>query len=97
MSTMNNNLDIAPDMQQFLRSMVDQGKFHTEAEVVEEALRVLQKRQQHIEKLRQEILPAIERLNRGEGIEVSEDELDGFFDDIMTEIDPSFQKDKVGQ
>ena len=36
MSMMNINTDIGADMQQFLRSMVDQGIFHNEAEVVEE-------------------------------------------------------------
>ena len=56
-----------------------------------------QKRRQRIDRLRQEILPAIDRLDRGEGIEVSTDELDGFFDGIMSEIDPNFQKEKLGQ
>ena len=87
MPVMNINLEIPVEMQQFVRSVIDRGEFHTEAEVVGEALRLLQERRRRIESLRQEILPAVERLDHGEGIAVREDELDGFFDGIMAEID----------
>jgi antitoxin ParD1/3/4 len=97
MPVMNLNLDISADLQHFMHSVIDRGEFHTESEVVGEALRLLQERRRRIEALRQEILPAIERLDRGEGIEVREDELDGFFDGIVAEIDPSFQKDEPGR
>ena len=97
MPVMNINLEIPVEMQQFVRSVIDRGEFRTEDEVVGEALRLLQERRRRIESLRQEILPAIERLDRGEGITVREDELDGFFDGIMAEIDPNYQKDEMGQ
>jgi putative addiction module CopG family antidote len=64
---MNINLEIPVEMQEFVRSVIDRGEFHTEAEVVGEALRLLQERRRRIEALRQEILPAVERLDRGEG------------------------------
>ncbi len=97
MAVMNIHLDVPADLQQFMRSVIDRGEFQSEAEVVGEALRLYRERRQKIERLRQEIPPAIERLDRGEGIEVSEDELGGFLDGIMTEIDPNFPRDKVGQ
>jgi antitoxin ParD1/3/4 len=70
------------DLQQFVHQVIDAGSYKSEAEVVGEALRLLQERQRRIEELRREIQPALDRLDRGEGIELDEDGLDAFFEDI---------------
>lgn len=51
--------------------------------VVGQMPRLLQQRQRRIEELRREIQPALDRLDRGEGIEIEdEDGLRLFFEDI---------------
>ena len=45
----------------------------------------MQERQRRIEELRREIQPALERLDRGEGIELDDAELDAFFEDIKAQ------------
>ena len=97
MPVMNISVDIPADLQQFVRSVIDRGEFHTEAEVVGEGLRLLQARRQRIEELRKEILPAIERLDRGEGIELNDDNLHEFFEGIMAEVRSESRKESKGQ
>ncbi len=77
-------IEIPPDLQQFVHNMVDTGCFKDETEVVGEAIRLLQERQRRIEDLRRDIQPALDQLDRGEGIKInSEEELRLFFDDIQ--------------
>jgi antitoxin ParD1/3/4 len=75
-------VEIPPDLQQFVHQVIDNGSFKSETEVVGQALRLLQQRQQKIEELRREIQPALDQLDRGEGIELDEEGLDAFFEDI---------------
>jgi antitoxin ParD1/3/4 len=75
-------VEIPPDLQQFVHQAIDAGGYKSEAEVVGQALRLLQQRQRQIEELRREIQPALDRLDRGEGIELDEDGLDAFFEEV---------------
>jgi antitoxin ParD1/3/4 len=76
-------VEIPSDLQQFVHRVIDTGSYKSEAEVVGEALRLLQERERRIEELRQEIQPALEQLDRGEGIQLKdEEELRLFFEDI---------------
>ena len=76
-------VEIPPDLQQFVHQIVNAGDYKSEAEVVGQALRLLQQRQRKIEELRREIQPALDQLDRGEGIEIKdEEELRLFFEDI---------------
>lgn len=77
-------VEIPPDLQQFVTQIIDAGSYKSEAEVVGQALRLLQERQRRIEELRREIQPALDRLDRGEGIELDDEGLDAFFEDIKT-------------
>ena len=74
--------EIPPEYQQFVQSMIGSGAFPSEAAVVGEALRLFQER---LNRLRAELQPAIDRLDRGEGIELDEESLDQFFEDIKAE------------
>ena len=76
-------VEIPSDLQQFVHNVVDAGSYKNESEVVGEALRLLQERQKRIEELRREIQPALDQLDRGEGIEIKDEkELRLFFEDI---------------
>jgi antitoxin ParD1/3/4 len=75
-------VEIPPNLQQFVHDVINTGDYKSEADVVSQALRLLQQRQQKIEELRREIQPALDQLDRGEGIELDEDGLDAFFEDI---------------
>jgi antitoxin ParD1/3/4 len=76
-------VDIPSDLQQFVHTVIDAGSYKDEAEVVGQALRLLQERQRRIEELRREIQPALDELDRGEGIELrNEEELRLYFEDI---------------
>ena len=77
-------VEIPPEFQQFVHQVIDAGSYKSETAVVGEALRLLQQRQRKLEKLRREIQPALDRLDRGEGvIELDDSELDAFFDDVV--------------
>jgi antitoxin ParD1/3/4 len=76
-------VEIPPDLQQFVDQIIGAGGYKSEAEVVGQALRLLQQRQRRIEELRREIQPALEQLDHGEGIKLKdEEELRLFFEDI---------------
>ncbi len=75
-------VEIPSEFQPFVDQVIHSGSFKSEANVVGSALRLLQDRQRRIEELRREIQPALDRLDRGEGIELDDEELDEFFDGI---------------
>jgi antitoxin ParD1/3/4 len=77
-------VDIPAEFQQFVESAIQSGSFHNESEVIGEALRLLQKRQSYIQHLREQIEPALGQLDRGEGVELDDESLDTFFDDIKS-------------
>jgi len=77
-------IEIPPDLQQFVHNVIDAGSYENETEVVGQALRLLQERRRRIEELQHEIQPALDELDRGEGIEIKdEEELRLFFEDIQ--------------
>jgi antitoxin ParD1/3/4 len=75
-------VEIPPDLQQFVQSAIDSGTFHNESEVVGEALRLLQQRENRLQQLRAEVQPALERLDRGEGIDLDDNSLDASMEDV---------------
>ena len=91
-------VEIPPDLQQFVHQVVDAGSYKSEAEVVGQALRLLQERQRRIEELRREIQPALDQLDRGEGIEIKdEEELRLFFEDIKERGRQRLEAEEVRQ
>ena len=74
-------VEIPPELQQFVRSVIDSGSFKSEAEVVGEGLRLL--RERRLYELRKDIDAAAEQLDRGEGIELRDQHsLREFFDHV---------------
>lgn len=80
---------LPPDLEQFVQREVSSGAYGSADELICEALRLLQRleNERRVARLRREIGPALERLNRGEGLVVSQDELRAFFDDLIAEAD----------
>lgn len=74
-------VEIPPELQPFVQHVIDAGNFSNEAEVVGEALRLLRQRQLY--ELRADIDAAAAQLDRGEGIELEDEQaLRDFFEDI---------------
>jgi putative addiction module CopG family antidote len=58
------------DLAQFVSDQVGSGKYSSQSEVVLDALRLMRDRERRVAELRDEIAPALERLERGEGREL---------------------------
>jgi len=59
--------DLAP----FVTDQIGAGKYASEVDVVLDGLRLLRDRERRLAELRREIQPALERLERGEGRQLS--------------------------
>jgi putative addiction module CopG family antidote len=76
-------VEIPPDLQQFVHQVIDSGAFKNESDVISQSLRLLAERQRRIKELRREIQPALDQLDRGEGIKLEDEEgLRRFFEGI---------------
>ena len=68
-------LSMPPDLNAFVHQAVATGVYESEEAVVVAALRLLQERERHLEELRAELRPALESLDRGEGIPLDFEEI----------------------
>jgi putative addiction module CopG family antidote len=76
-------VEIPSDLQQIVRDAIETGAYKNDSEVVYAALRLLKERHRRIEELRREIQPALDQLDRGEGIKIEDEEgLRAFFEDV---------------
>lgn len=74
---------IPSDLEQFVQQQVATGEYHSQDEVVVAGLQVLREVKLRQAEFRQQVQTGIDQLDRGEGIELSHDELRAFFDDIQ--------------
>jgi len=72
------------DLAEFVQQELQSGKYTSEDELVCEALRLLRERERRLDDLREEILPALDRLDRREGKIYDEDGLRQMADDIKS-------------
>ena len=76
------NVSLTPELEQLIADRVRSGRYHSASEVVREALRLLEDRdelrQLRLAELRQRVAAGLESLDRGEGLdgEAAFDELD---------------------
>ena len=56
-----------PDLDAFVHQVMATGMYDSEEAVVVAGLRLLQERERQLEELREELRPALEELDRGEG------------------------------
>jgi antitoxin ParD1/3/4 len=74
---------IPSDLEQFVQQQVATGQYHSQDEVVVAGLRILREVKSRQAAFREQIQAGVDQLDRGEGIELSRDELRAFFDDIQ--------------
>ncbi len=74
-------LSLRPDLEEYVRSLVETGQYASESEVINTALEALRAREEwdlspeQVDELRRQIDPALAELDRGEGRPWNVDEL----------------------
>ncbi len=67
------NISLTTEQAKFIQEKIQTGRYSTTEQVINEALRLLEKRERHyqtwLEETRQKAVVGIEQLERGEGIE----------------------------
>ena len=77
-----------PDVERFVQQELASARYGSRDELVLDALRLLRDSKGRFQQLREDIKQQLDLLDRGEGIELDDDEaLAGLFDDIETEVD----------
>jgi len=72
---------VPPELQRFVEQELASGRYQSAEEVVAEGLRLLRERKLY--ELRKDVDAGVQQLDRGEGIELEDQEtLQRFFDDI---------------
>jgi Arc/MetJ-type ribon-helix-helix transcriptional regulator len=75
-----------PELDLFVRQELASGRYKSEEELVIEAVRLLRDTSNHQRQFQEELQGRLGRLERGEGIQLEDDEaLEAFFDEIETE------------
>ena len=74
------------DLAQFVQNELASGHYQSVEEMVCDGLQLIRSRNEQIEAVRREIQPALDRLDRGEGIDVTQSDLRKFLDQIMEEV-----------
>ncbi|MEX2138400.1 MAG: type II toxin-antitoxin system ParD family antitoxin [Pirellulales bacterium] len=85
---------VPPEFAPFVEYQISSGRYQSPDDVIAAGLRLLQDREARLEALRNELRPAIERLDRGEGITIAEEDLDAFFDGIMEDVDRKLDQEQ---
>ncbi len=66
------NVSLTPELEQFVADKVKSGRYNSASEVIQEALRLLEEREElrniQKQKLRQKIAQGLDQLDRGEGL-----------------------------
>lgn len=69
---MNMDISLKPELESFVSSQVTLGKYRDSSQMIEEALRLLEKRLQYdqwVQELEQKINVAVAQIERGEGVD----------------------------
>lgn len=76
------NVDLTPELEQLIQNKVKSGRYNSAGEVMREALRLMEERDQIRAEVRQKIAAGMESLRQGKGIDG-----DVFFDQMLAELD----------
>ncbi|MEA2514606.1 MAG: antitoxin ParD1/3/4 [Thermomicrobiales bacterium] len=82
------SIQLPPDVEASIRRKVQRGQFPDEGEVVREAIRLLDEREFQLDVLRAKIRVGLDQLDRGEGIEMT----DEAWDDLDREVDDRLRR-----
>ena len=74
------------ELQQLVQLELATGRYKSESEVLLEAMRLLRGRDAHMHAFRENLHSRLDRLDRGEGIELDDDSLQTFMDEIEAEV-----------
>ena len=88
---------IPPEIEQYVEQVVATGRYESAEQAVREAFRLLQEKDRRFESLRTDVKAGFDQLDRGEGIELDDDGLRDFFDDIQARGQQRYEAVKKGQ
>ena len=69
------NVSLTPQLEQMVREKVQSGRYNNASEVVREGLRLIEERDQRLERLRSEMQRGIDQIARGESVLIDKDYL----------------------
>ncbi len=73
------------ELQELVRQELATGKYSSESDVLLEAMKLLRERDAHIKRFRENLKARLNRLDRGDGIELDDNSLGNFLDEIEAE------------
>jgi antitoxin ParD1/3/4 len=80
------NISLTPEQDAFIERAVKSGEYQNASEAVRDALRALQQRRREdalkLKALRMQIKAGVDALERGEFVEVSDADLDGYLESL---------------
>jgi antitoxin ParD1/3/4 len=83
------NISLTPEQDDFVETMVKSGEYQNASEAVRDGLRALQQRRKEdalkLKALRKAIKAGIDGIDRGEYIDLEEDQLESFFSELKRE------------
>ncbi|NQU19759.1 MAG: type II toxin-antitoxin system ParD family antitoxin [Candidatus Nealsonbacteria bacterium] len=74
---------LPPEIQQYVEQVVATGRYESAEQVVREAFRLLQEQDRAFASLQTDVKKGFDQLERGEGIELDDQGLREFFDDVQ--------------
>ena len=70
------SVQVPPDVEANIRQIVERGRYHDATEVIRTAVRLLDVRDQQLERLRASVEAGFAAIERGEGIELTRELMD---------------------
>ena len=86
------NISLTPKQDAFIDEMLKAGEYRNASEAVRDAIRALQQRRAEealkLDKLRLSIKQGVAALDRGDYVELADEELDAYLDALATPVHP---------
>ena len=84
------------ELEQIVQQELAAGNYRSEDELLLEAVRLLHQREQDLRDFKAQLQGRLERLDRGEGIEIEDEEaLRMFFDDVQARGQQRYEESRV--
>jgi antitoxin ParD1/3/4 len=71
---------LSPATEKLIRELVENGRYPSADEAVQEGLRLIDVRERHLARLRADVDVGLEQLERGEGVELTEERMEQIFE-----------------
>jgi len=87
-----------PELQQLVQEGLAAGKYRSEDEMLLEAVRLLRQQDTDFQQFKEKLKMRLDRLKRGEGIQLEDDEaLREFFDDVQARGKQRYEASKAAR